>query len=62
MRNKLQSPVSPEWAAAEDSTFGRGRCYLRFTRANEDRIAELLQTLVSLGRARELADGNFLAV
>ena len=34
----------------------------RFTRANKDRIAELLETLESLGRARHLADGKFLAV
>jgi hypothetical protein len=34
----------------------------RFTRANKDRIAELLDTLTSLGKARTLEDGRFLAV
>ncbi|MEQ8836601.1 MAG: hypothetical protein RID07_07335, partial [Lacipirellulaceae bacterium] len=34
----------------------------RFTRANKQRIAELLETLAGLGRARELEDGRFLAV
>ncbi len=34
----------------------------RFTRASKDRIAELLETLASLGSARQLADGKFLAV
>jgi SAM-dependent methyltransferase len=32
-----------------------------FTRANKERIAELLETLASLGKARELADGRYLA-
>ena len=34
----------------------------RFTRANKERIAELLETLASLGKARELEDGRYLAV
>ena len=34
----------------------------RFTRANKDRIAELLETLTSLGRARQLDDGRYVAV
>jgi hypothetical protein len=34
----------------------------RFNRANKDRVAELLDTLTSLGKARELEDGRFLAV
>jgi hypothetical protein len=34
----------------------------RFHRANKDRIAELLETLASLGKARELDDGRYLAV
>jgi hypothetical protein len=34
----------------------------RFTRANKDRVAELLDTLTSLGKARTLEDGRFLAV
>lgn len=34
----------------------------RFSRANADRVAELLDTLTSLGRARQLEDGRFLAV
>jgi len=34
----------------------------RFTRANKRRIAELLETLASLGKARELDDGRYLAV
>lgn len=34
----------------------------RFTRANKDRVAELLDTLTSLGKARELDDGRYLAV
>ncbi|TWT86631.1 hypothetical protein Mal64_34600 [Pseudobythopirellula maris] len=33
-----------------------------FTRANKDRIGELLETLASLGRARRLDDGRFVAV
>jgi hypothetical protein len=35
---------------------------MRFNRANKDRVAELLDTLTSLGKARELEDGRFLAV
>jgi len=34
----------------------------RFTRANKDRIAELLETLASLGKARQLDDGRYVAV
>lgn len=34
----------------------------RFTRANKERVEELLDTLASLGKARELADGRFVAV
>ena len=34
----------------------------RFARANKDRIAELLETLASLGKARELVDGRYVAV
>lgn len=34
----------------------------RFSRANKDRIAELLQTLASLGEARQLDDGRYVAV
>ncbi len=34
----------------------------RFTRASKDRVAELLETLASLGSARQLAGGKFLAV
>jgi hypothetical protein len=34
----------------------------RFTRANKDRIAELLETLGSLGKARQLDDGRYVAV
>jgi hypothetical protein len=34
----------------------------RFTRANQDRIAELLETLASLGKARQLDDGRYVAV
>ena len=33
-----------------------------FTRANKDRIAELLETLASLGKARQLDDGRFTSV
>ena len=33
----------------------------QFTRANATRIEELLQTLVSLGQAREVEDGKFVA-
>ena len=33
-----------------------------FTRANKERVEELLDTLASLGKARELADGRFVAV
>jgi hypothetical protein len=32
------------------------------SKKNEERVAELLDTLVSLGRARELEDGRYLAV
>ncbi len=34
----------------------------RLNRAKKDRIAELLDTLTSLGKARELEDGRYLAV
>ena len=34
----------------------------RFTRANQDRIAELLETLSSLGKARQLDDGRYVPV
>jgi hypothetical protein len=34
----------------------------RFTRANKDRIAELLETLAPLGRARQLDDGRNVGV
>ena len=34
----------------------------RFTRANKDRIAELLETLASLGKARQLDNGRYAAV
>lgn len=33
-----------------------------FTRANKERIAELLETLSSLGKARELSDGRYVGV
>ena len=33
-----------------------------FSRANKERIAELLETLASLGRARELGDGRYVGV
>ena len=33
-----------------------------FTRANKERIAELLETLGSLGKARELSDGRYVGV
>jgi hypothetical protein len=32
------------------------------SKKNRERVEELLDTLVSLGRARELGDGRFLAV
>jgi len=34
----------------------------RFTAANKDRIAELLETLSSLGKARQLDDGRYVPV
>jgi len=34
----------------------------RFTGANKDRIAELLETLASLGKARQLDDGRYVPV
>jgi hypothetical protein len=34
----------------------------RFTRANKERVEELLETLASLGKARELADGRWAAM
>ena len=34
----------------------------RFTRANKDRIAELLETLASQDKARQLDDGRYVAV
>jgi hypothetical protein len=33
-----------------------------FSRAKRERVEELLDTLASLGKARELADGRFVAV
>ncbi len=32
----------------------------KFARANVERVRELLQTLVSLGQAREVAEGRFV--
>lgn len=32
----------------------------RFTRASKDRVAELLETLASLGSARQVLGGQFL--
>jgi hypothetical protein len=34
----------------------------QFTRTKKERIAELLETLTSLGKARELGDGRYVAV
>jgi hypothetical protein len=33
-----------------------------FSRANKERVAELLDTITSLGKARELEDGRFHTV
>ncbi len=33
----------------------------RFTRAKKDRIAELLETLSAIGKARQLDDGRYVA-
>ena len=53
----VQSALVAHSAPANETDLAK-----RFTRANKDRIAELLETLASLGKARELEDGRYLAV
>jgi DNA-binding IclR family transcriptional regulator len=47
-----------ELAAPADET----QIAKHFTRANKDRVAELLETLAALGKVRELEDGRYVPV
>ena len=38
------------------------KCFGRATESRVDRIEELLETLATLGKARELDDGRYVAV
>jgi hypothetical protein len=53
----VQGALSALAASASESELAQ-----RFSRANKQRIAELLETLASLGKARELDGGRYLAV
>jgi hypothetical protein len=53
----VQSALATIAAPADESDIAK-----HFTRAKKERIAELLDTLTSLGKARELDDGRYLAV
>ena len=53
----MQSTLAAIAAPADESDIAT-----HFTRAKKERIAELLETLTSLGKARELDDGRYLAV
>jgi hypothetical protein len=53
----VQAALSAAAAPVDEAELAK-----RFTRGNKERIAELLETLASLGKARELADGRYLAV
>jgi hypothetical protein len=53
----VQAALTDLSAPADEADVAR-----RFTRANKDRIAELLETLASLGKARQLDNGRYAAV
>ena len=53
----VQSALATIAAPADETDIAR-----HFTRAKKERIAELLEKLTSLGKARELADGRYLPV
>jgi hypothetical protein len=53
----VQNSLSAIGAPADESDIAK-----HFTRAKKERIAELLETLTSLGKARELEDGRFVVV
>jgi hypothetical protein len=53
----VQAALTQHAAPADETDLAK-----YFTRANKERISELLETLASLGRARELADGRYVGV
>lgn len=53
----VQSALTIHAAPANETDLAK-----HFIRANKERIAELLETLTSLGKARELEDGRYVAV
>ena len=53
----VQAELAALAAPADETGIAKG-----FTRANKDRIAELLETLASLGKSRQLDDGRYVAV
>jgi hypothetical protein len=53
----VQSALTTHAAPANETELAK-----HFTRANKERIAELLETLTSLGKARELEDGRYVCL
>ena len=53
----VQSALATIAAPADETDIAQ-----HFTRAKKERVAELLETLTSLGKARELDDGRYLTV
>src|SRR5690606_3799927 len=53
----VQAALTQHAAPADETDLAK-----YFTRANKERIGELLETLGSLGRARELSDGRYVWV
>jgi hypothetical protein len=53
----VQTALAEQAAPATEAELAK-----RFTSANKDRIAELLETLASLGKARQLEDGRYVPV
>lgn len=59
----LSAKAAVQAALAELTTpADDGQIAKQFTRANKDRIAELLETLSSLGKDRQLDDGRYVPV
>jgi hypothetical protein len=53
----VQSALAERAAPASEADLAK-----RFTAGNKTRIAELLETLASLGKARQLDDGRYVPV
>jgi hypothetical protein len=55
---------APKWKTFErdGAAASVGEVAKCFTQTNRERVEELLDTLASLGKARELRDGRFVAV